>query len=114
MAEHLSNKLGIIKKELLEDKPCHGSNEYYAQSLIGQGLNDLASMACAGFQTWQQSMLLEHASESVKHQLADASLMKEMKHMEKESLENDAMDVLMQMSGAVSGYSCTSSLSLPE
>jgi len=114
MADHLGNKLGIIKKELPEDKPHHGSNMDDAQSMIGRALNDLASMACTGFQSWQQSMLLEHASKSVKHWLADTSLMKEIKCMEEESLENDAMDVLMQMPGAISGYSCTSSLSLPE
>jgi len=74
----------------------------------------LETMACAGFQSWQQSVLLGHASESVKHQHADAHLMKEIKCMEKESLESDAIDMLMQLPGAVSGYSCSSSMSLPE
>jgi len=74
MVEHLSNKLCIMKKELPEDKPCHGGRDIDdARSLIGQALNDLASMACAGFQSWQQSMLLEHASDSMKHQLADGN-----------------------------------------
>jgi len=53
MAEQLSNKLGIVKKELPEDKLHHGGMEIDdARSLIGQALNDLASMACAGFQSW--------------------------------------------------------------
>ncbi len=116
MVEHLSNKLCIMKKELPEDKPCHGGRDIDdARSLIGQALNDLASMAHAGFQSWQQSMLsLEHASDSMKHQLADAQLLKVIKQIKKESLENDVTDMLMQKPSFNAGYPCTSSLSSPE
>jgi len=46
--------------------------------LIGQALNDLASMACSGFKSWQQSLLLEHASDRMKQQLVDAPLKHEI------------------------------------
>jgi len=50
----------------------------------------------------------------MKHQLADVQLMKEIKCIKKENLDNDATDMLMQMPRSAAGYSCTSSLSLPE
>ena len=49
-----------------------------AQMMIVQALNELASMAHSGFESWQQSMLLEHAIDSMKQQLADAQLKKEI------------------------------------
>jgi len=58
-------------------------------------------------------MLLEHPSDSVKQQLADAQLKKEIRHLQKENSEQEATDVLMQLSGS-GGPSSTSSLSLPE
>jgi len=55
---------------------------------------------------------LEHSSEDVKQQLTNAQLKREIRHLEKESLEHKATDLLMQLTGAFG--SCTSSLSLPD
>jgi len=74
-------------------------------------MNDLACMACSGIQSWQQSLLLKHASADVKWQLADAQLKQEIRCLEKDNSEQDATDILMQLTGAAA--SCTSSLSTP-
>jgi len=91
---------------------CHCSDIDDARGLLGKAIDDLVSMACSGFQSWQQLILLEHASKGVKQQLADAQLKREIRHLEKESLEHKATDLLMQLTGAFG--SCTSSLSLPD
>jgi len=57
-------------------------------------------------------MLLEHASNSAKRQLADAQLKCEIRYLEKERLEHDATDALMHLTGTA--CPSTSSLSLPE
>ncbi len=113
IAENLSAKLGIVKKESTGEKHNHDSGADDARMMIGRALNDLASMARSGFQSWQQSMLLEHASDSVKRQLADTQLTKEIRRLQKENLEQDATDILMQLPGGC-GPSSTSSLSSPE
>jgi len=69
-------------------------------------------MAHSGIQSWQQLLLLEHASADVKQQHADAQLKQDIRHLEKENLEQDVTDVLMQLTGAA--FSCTSSLLSPD
>jgi len=112
IAENLSTKLSIVKKEQTEEKHRHDSGIDDARVMIGQALNDLASMAHSGFASWQQSLLLEHASDTVKQQLADVQLKCQIQHLEKEDMEKDATDVLMQLPGG-GGPSSTSSLSSP-
>jgi len=74
--------------------------------------NEFASMGRSGFQSWQQSLLLEHASEDVKRRLADAQLKRDIRRLEKENSEHEATHVLMQLNGAAG--SSTSSLSSPD
>jgi len=112
-AENLSTKLSIVKKEPTGDKHHHNGTVDDARMMIGRVLNDLASMARSGFESWQQSLLLEHASDSVKLQLADVQIKCQIRHLEKENMEKDATDVLMQLTSS-GGHSSTSSLSSPE
>jgi len=44
--------------------------------MIGKAINEFTSMARSGFESWQQSIFLQHASDDVKRQLADAQLKK--------------------------------------
>jgi len=99
----------MVKKEMQGEK-CGDIND--ARGLLGKAITDLTCMAHSGIQSWQQSLLLEHASPDVKWQLADAQLKQEIRCLEKENLEQDATDVLMQLTGAAS--SSTSSLSSPD
>jgi len=116
MAEHLGTKFGIVKKEKVADDTVapRENDTAEARSLLGKALNDFTSMARSGFQSWHQSMMLQHASENVRRELADAALRQEIRRMEKESMEQDATDVLMQLPNKVAGASSTSSLSSPE
>jgi len=111
IAENLSTKLDIIKKEPTGDKFHHDGFIDDARIMIGQALNDLTSLAHSSFESWQQSLLLEHTSNNVKWQLADAQLKHEVQCLEKENMEKDVMDVLMQLTSGT-GPSSTSSLLL--
>jgi len=53
-----------VKKEAIEEK-CHGNDIDDARGLLGKAINEFTSMGHSGFQRWQQSLLLEHASEDV-------------------------------------------------
>jgi len=106
LAEHLGSKIGIVKTEPSATNNAGLDN---AKNIIGKAINEFTSMACSGFESWQQSIFLQHASDDMKRQLADTQLKKEILHLEKENSEKDATTALMQLTSTAT--SSTSSLS---
>jgi len=115
IAEHIGTKLGVVVKKESAQGDSHPGADNVTRGILGKALDEFAFMARSGLASWQQSMLLQHASDSVKRELADAQLKLEISRLKKESLEHDATDVLMNLTtpgGAA--HSSTSSLSLPD
>ncbi len=116
IVEHIGAKLGVIMKKEMQGKTHHGvNNADNVRGIIGKALDDFSSMVHSDLASWQQSMMLQHASNSVKRELADAQLKLEIIHLKRESLEHDITDVLMHLTtGGTAHSSSTSTLSFSD